>query len=188
MDHRVGFLKKLIVAPVNRTSISMSRIWSSVIKATILSMAMLGIALVFTVIPGLTGLTLKTNFSITDLLGMFLVLFLLAWIFSSFIVTVSLAIDKAETMAGLINLFNLPLMFISAILLPTVLMPDWLRTLANWNPLTWASDAMRQFAFNDPAPIHGLWLDLMLLSAVAAIMLTICAVVSRRLLNNKGGR
>jgi ABC-2 type transport system permease protein len=185
MDHRVGFLKKLIVSPVKRSSISMSRAWSAVIKATILSIAMFGLAVLFSVIPGLSGLTLKSGFSITDFIGIILVLFLLAWVFSSFIVTVSLGIEKAETISGLINLFNMPMMFISAILLPTVLMPDWLRVMANWNPLTWASDAMRQFAFNDPAPIYDLWLDLALLSIVAVMMIAICMTTSGKLLKKK---
>ena len=183
MDHRAGFLKKLIVAPVDRVSISMSRVLSSVIKSIILSIAMLGVTLVFAVVPGLDGLTLKPTFGLMDLLGIVVVLLLTAWIFSTMIVMMSLSVDKVETMSGLINLFNLPFMFISAILLPTVLMPDWLDALAHLNPLTWASDAMRQFAFNDPVPIYGLWTDLLLLGVVAAIMTVFCAIASKKLLN-----
>jgi ABC-2 type transport system permease protein len=185
MDHRVGFLKKLVVSPVNRGSISMSRAWSAVIKATILSIAMFGLAILFSVIPGLTGLTLKSGFSITDFIGIVIILFLLSWIFSAFIVTVSLGIEKAETISGLINLVNMPLMFISAVLLPTILMPDWLRVMADWNPLTWASDAMRQLAFSDPAPTNELWLDLALLSIAAAMMVAICITASGKLLKKK---
>jgi ABC-2 type transport system permease protein len=185
MDHRIGFLKKLVVSPVNRSSISMSRAWSAVIKATILSIAMFGLAILFSVIPGLTGLTLKSGFSITDFFGIVIILFLLSWIFSAFIVTVSLGIEKAETISGLINLVNMPLMFISAVLLPTILMPDWLRVMADWNPLTWASDAMRQLAFSDPAPTNELWLDLALLSIAAAMMVAICITASGKLLKKK---
>ena len=182
MDHQSGFLKKLITSPVNRASIAMSRIWSSIIKSIIVSISILGFALVLTAIPGLDGLSLKSSFSLLDLLGIILVLFLTSCIFSSLIVMISMAVDKVETMAGLINLFNLPFMFISTILLPTVLMPGWLRVMADMNPLTWASDAMRQFAFVDSALINDLWTNLLLLVIFAVVSIALCAAASRKLL------
>jgi ABC-2 type transport system permease protein len=182
-DRRFGFLRKLKVSPITRGTIPLSRILSSVIKSLVQTLLMFGIALLFTIIPGLTGLTLKSGFGIIDLLGMFLVIFLLAWMFSSLVVMISMAIENPETMLGLINLINMPLMFVSAILLPTLLMPDWLKSLADSNPLTWASDAMRQFAFVDPVPIYDLWLDVLMLAALAAFMVAICMVASKKLLS-----
>lgn len=184
-DRRFGFLKKLKVAPIPRGTIPISRMSSAVIKAIAQCMIVLAIALVFTVIPGLTGLTLKPGFNVMDFLGIFLVIFLLAWIFSSLFVTLALGIENQETMFGVINMLNLPLMFVSAIMFPTQFMPKWLATIANYNPLTWAADAMRQFAFNDPVPIYDLWLDILMLAVLAVVMIVACSLLSRRLLSNK---
>ena len=85
----------------------------------------------------------------------------------------------------MINLLNLPLMFASAALFPTAMMPDWLRTVANYNPLTWAADAMRQFAFINPDPIHSLSFNILGLLAVAVLLLGVSVVTSRKLLSNR---
>lgn len=185
MDHKSGFLNKMKVAPISRSTIPISRMLSTVLKSMLQAFIMFCIALLFTLVPGLTGLTLKSGFSIIDLLGIFFVLFLLAWILSSFVITMALAIKNPEAMLGMINLLNMPLMFVSAILFPTILMPDWLKVLANINPLTLASDAMRQFAFAGTAPIYDLWMDISILAIVAVLMFVACSIVSRRLLSNR---
>ena len=184
-DRRFGFLKKLQVAPIPRGAIPVSRMFSSIIRSMIQTLIVLGIAISFTMIPGLTGLSLKPGFSVMDFLGIYLVVFLLAWIFSSLFVTIALGIQNQETMFGIINLLNMPLMFVSAIMFPTMMMPNWLKTVANCNPLTWAADAMRQFAFNDPAPIYNIWIDLLLLALLAVGMIIVTSFISRRLLTNK---
>jgi ABC-2 type transport system permease protein len=185
LDRQSGFLKKVMVAPIRRDAIAFSRMLSIVIKAMAQTLIMFCIALSFTLIPGLTGLTLKSGFGVIDLLGMLLISFLLAWIFSSLLVTMSLAIERPETMLGLINLINMPLMFVSAILFPTILMPDWLKILSNSNPLTWAADAMRQFAFVDQAPIYDLWFDILMLAVFSIFTAVISLILSRKLLSNK---
>ncbi len=184
-DRRFGFLNKLKVAPIPRGAVPLSRIMATVIRSLIQVTIVLVIALAFTYVPGLTGLTLKAGFSIVDLAGMFFVLFLLSVAFSAMFTSVALAVENQETLFGLINLLNLPLMFASAALFPTAMMPDWLRGIANFNPLTWAADALRQFAFIDTAPIHDLWFDVLGLVVVAVVLLSISAVVSRKLLSNR---
>lgn len=184
-DRRFGFLNKLKVAPIPRGAVPLSRIMATVVRSLIQVSIVLVIALAFAYIPGLTGLTLKAGFSVTDLLGMFFVLFLLSVAFSAMFTTVALAVENQETLFGLINLLNLPLMFASAALFPTAMMPDWLRGIAEYNPMTWTADALRQFAFVDTAPIHDLWFDIIGLVAIAALLLGISAFVSRKLLSNR---
>ncbi len=184
-DRRFGFLNKLKVAPIPRGAIPLSRIMATVIRSLIQVGIVLVIALAFLYVPGLTGLSLKTGFGMMDLLGMFFVLFLLSVAFASLFTTIALAVENQETLFGVINLLNLPLMFASAALFPTAMMPEWLKNIANYNPLTWAADALRQFAFVDATPIHGLWFDVIGLMAIAAIMIVISVVASRKLLSNR---
>ncbi len=184
-DRRFGFLNKLKVAPIPRGAVPISRILATVIRSTIQVSIVLAIALAFQYVPGLTGLTLKEGFGIVDLAGMFAVLFLLSTAFASLFTTIALAVENQETLFGVINLLNLPLMFASAALFPTAMMPDWLRTVADYNPLTWAADAMRQFAFVDPDPIHSLTADILGLLAVAVLLMGASVVVSRKLLSNR---
>ena len=147
------------------------------------SLIVLVIALGFAYIPGLVGLTLSPDFSIVDLLGMVLVLTLLAIGFACVFISVALAVENQETLFGLINLLNLPVMFASAALFPLSFMPTWLQSVAKVNPLTWAADACRTFAFHNPAPIFPVWQEVLFLGIFAAIMVTISIVVARRLLD-----
>jgi ABC-2 type transport system permease protein len=184
-DRRFGFLNKLKVSPIPRGVVPLSRIMATVIRSLIQVSIVLIIALAFQYIPGLTGLSLKAGFSMMDLLGMFFVLFLLSVAFASLFTTIALAVENQETLFGVINLLNLPLMFASAALFPTAMMPDWLKTIANYNPLTWAADALRQFAFVDPNPIHSMMFDIIGLVAIAVVMVGISVVASRKLLSNR---
>lgn len=184
-DRRFRFLNKLKVAPIPRGAVPISRILATVIRSTIQVSIVLVIALAFQYVPGLTGLTLKEGFGIVDLAGMFVVLFLLSTAFASLFTTIALAVENQETLFGVINLLNLPLMFASAALFPTAMMPDWLRAVADYNPLTWAADAMRQFAFVDTSPIHSLTYDILGLLVVAVLLMGASVVVSRKLLSNR---
>ena len=146
---------------------------------------MFGIAIAFNYVPGLTGLSLKEGFGFIDILGSFGMLFLLAVGFASLFTTIALAVENQETLFGVINLINLPLMFASAALFPTTLMPDWLRGVAEYNPLTLAADGLRQLAFVNPAPIHSLEWDIIGLAIFSAALIALSIGMSRKLLSNK---
>jgi ABC-2 type transport system permease protein len=184
-DRRFGFLNKLKVSPIPRGVIPVSRILSTVIRAMIQVVIVFGIAIAFNYIPGLTGLSLKEGFGFMDILGSFGMLFLLAVGFASLFTTIALAVENQETLFGVINLINLPLMFASAALFPTTLMPDWLRGVAEYNPLTLAADGLRQLAFVNPAPIHSLEWDIIGLAIFSAALIALSIGMSRKLLSNK---
>ncbi|MDH7508428.1 MAG: ABC transporter permease [Methanomassiliicoccales archaeon] len=184
-DRRFGFLDKLRASPIPRGVIPVSRIGATVIRAMIQMLIVFVIALLFTYVPGLTGLTLNPGFNALDFVGLFLAMLLLAIAFASLFTTIALAVENQETLFGVINLLNLPIMFASAALFPTTLMPDWLKAVANYNPLTLAVDAARIFIFHNPNPIYNLWIDLGGLALFAFTLLAISVILSRKLMGAK---
>jgi ABC-2 type transport system permease protein len=182
-DRRFGFLNKLRVAPIPRGAIPISRIAASVVRSMVQVVIILIIALLFTYIPGLTGLTVSPAFNVVDLIGLFVVMLLLSVAFASLFTTIALAVQNQETLFGVINLLNLPLMFASAALFPTSMMPDWLKTVANYNPLTLAVDAARTFIFHNPNPLYDVWVDIAGLSILAVFLLALSIVISRKLMS-----
>jgi ABC-2 type transport system permease protein len=74
-------------------------------------------------------------------------------------------------------------MFASAALFPTSMMPDWLKTVANYNPLTLAVDAARTFIFHNPNPLYDVWVDIAGLFILAAFLLGLSIVISRKLMS-----
>ncbi len=184
-DRRFGFLNKLRAAPIPRGSIPVSRVVAAMIRAVISSIMVLLIALVFTQIPGLIGLTITSNFGVLEALGMLLILVLLSTAFAAIFVAISLTIKTQETLFAVINLLNLPLMFASAALFPIGGMPDWLQTAAKLNPLTLAVDGMRQLLFSGSVGIYSLEVDIIGLLVFSVTLVVIGIIVAMRALKEK---
>jgi len=185
-DRRFGFLSKLQVAPIHRIVIPLARISSTVVRCMIQASIVIALAVAFVYIPGLNGLKFATNFGGLEMLGIVLVLVLLSVGFSAVFVSLGLTVRNQETFFGLINMVNLPLMFSSNALIPIKLMPDWLATIATYNPLTFAVDALRQLAFmTSDGATHPLAIDLLGITVFSVLMIGIGALVTRSALVRK---
>lgn len=182
-DRRFGFLTKLRVAPISRGTVPLSRIIATTIRSITQAIIVFLIALAFVYVPGLIGLTVSPAFNAIDMLGLLAVLVLLAMSFSAVFITIAISIENMETLMAVVNLLNLPIMFASAALFPTSLMPGWMKVVVNLNPLTWAVDASRVFVFHNPNPINDVWLDILALAVFAGIMLAISYLVARKQLS-----
>lgn len=184
-DRQFGFLSKLQAAPLNREVIPISRIASGVIKSLVIGSVTLFIAIAIGVVPGLEGLTLGSGYGVLEFLITLLIILLLALGFGSLFTTISIRMTNTEMLMSVINLVNMPIMFASAALYPVAMMPDWMATIAKYNPLTLAVDGIRQLAFDGSDSIHSLGVDILALLIFAGIMVIICIVISRRALASK---
>jgi ABC-2 type transport system permease protein len=80
-----------------------------------------------------------------------------------------------EAANGMTSVVQFPLMFLSGIFFPLEIMPDWLRGVATFLPLTYLGDALRQTMVGG-APFVPLGVDL----AVLAGWLAVCFAISAR--------
>lgn len=80
-----------------------------------------------------------------------------------------------ESVIGISQLVNFPMMFLSGLFFPVDFMPAWIRPAVNAMPLTYLADALRQIMVGAP-PVHPLGLDL----AVLAGWLVISAILAVR--------
>jgi ABC-2 type transport system permease protein len=180
-DRKTGFLAKLQVAPIPRASIPISRMTSTVVKSLLQAVVVLVLAAAFAFIPGLSGLKFSPDFGILDALGIavFLILLGLAALF----VALGLIVKSEETLFGLINLLNFPLMFTSSALIPIALMPDWLTMIARYNPITFVVDGMRQLVFHTSVGAeYSIGVDLLGIAIFAVLMMSLGAVLARKAL------
>jgi len=133
-DKRLGYMNKLLVAPIPRTSIVLGKMLSAMVRGAIQCLIVLAIAF------GL-GVTVETG-----AIGVILII-LISGIFSLGLASISIAaaagMKRHETFFAFVNLLNMPLMFLSNALFPTALMPDWMRTIASVNPFSFCVDATR---------------------------------------------
>jgi len=143
-DRRFGFLNKLLVAPIPRGSIVLAKVSSSVIRGMFQVLLVFGIAFAF-------GLQVGHAFGILDFFGVLAALFLLSLGLSSMFLAITIRIKSHETVIAVANLLNLPLMFASNALFPIKQMPEWLQTIAKFNPISYAADAVRTFILHSSA-------------------------------------
>jgi len=81
-----------------------------------------------------------------------------------------------DSVTGLSQLVNFPMMFLSGLFFPVDIMPAWIRPVINAMPLTYLADALRQIMVG-AIPLHALWIDLIVLAA----WLAVCAILAVRL-------
>ncbi len=143
-DRRFGFLDKLLVAPIPRGSIVLAKVSSSVIRGMFQALLVFSIAFAF-------GLQVGDAFGILDFFGVLAALFLLSLGLSSMFLAIAIRIKSHETVIAVANLLNLPLMFASNALFPISQMPEWLQSVANFNPISYAGNAVRAFILHSSA-------------------------------------
>jgi ABC-2 type transport system permease protein len=79
-----------------------------------------------------------------------------------------------EAANGITQVVQLPMMFLSGIFFPLELMPDWLRGVAVFMPLTYLGDALRQTMVGG-APFAPLGVDVLVLGAWLIVSMLISA-------------
>lgn len=175
-DRRFGFLNRLLVAPIRRESIFLSRVISGVVRSLIQVTVIFAISTIF-------GLGFGQGFSPAHVLGVLFALALLALGLASIFTAMATAISSHETLFAISNLVNLPLMFTSNALFPIRQMPFWLQGVANVNPITYAASTIRSLILANSS-IDGLIPNYAYLTIFALSSLFIGALVSRRTLGS----
>lgn len=174
-DRRLGFLNKALSTPVSRAVI----IFSKVLSATLRSMFQAGLIIVIALA---LGLQFGGGFNPLYILGVFAMMFLLCIGLSSLFIAITIRSTRMETPMAVMNLITLPLMFASNAFFPTKFMPDWLQTVAKFNPMTYTTDAVRQLLiFSTDWGQVGM--DFLYVGVFTVIVATIGIVLSWRFLS-----
>lgn len=133
-DIREGFLQKMWAAPIDKSSIVIGRVIVMVILNLIQLAALFIMAFA-------TGQTIKTG--IAGLLMIVLMASLLVGTVSSLSILIAYSVKQEFSFGVISSFFVLPVLFVSNVFVPTSLMPDWLGTLAELNPVSIVTDGMR---------------------------------------------
>jgi ABC-2 type transport system permease protein len=135
-DINTGFLQKILVTPVNRSTILLGRLSSDAFRVVVQSIIILVLAYALgfklaTGIPGIIG-------------TLFIIAFFgLAW---SGISLTRLRTKSAETVFGIAGFLTFPLLFMSTALVPQTAMPSWMQSVSSVNPISFAVNAVRDMS------------------------------------------
>lgn len=131
-DRREGFLQSVLVAPVWRSSIAFGKICGGATLAFLQGLVFIILAptlgIAFRLVPTLfiLGMLFAISFGLTAL-G-----FLIAW-----------QMESTQGFHAIMNLFLMPMWFLSGALFPLESAPQWLRWLMIFDPLTYGVAALR---------------------------------------------
>ena len=133
-DIRSGYLTKILATTANRSAILMGRILSDVFRVIVQSSIILALAYALGVYPA------------TGPIGYLLVLltvafFSLAW--SGISLALGLKTKNAESVFGIAGFLTFPLLFMSTALVNRDFMPDWMKTVSTYNPISITVNAIR---------------------------------------------
>jgi ABC-2 type transport system permease protein len=133
VEYRTGYMDKLRAMPMKRWSILAAEMVPVFLQAA----AMAGIILIISLLMGAS--------IVTGIPG-FLLILGLAGLFGLCLAGISFIpalLTKSEQATSTISLLLFPVVFMSTAFVPVELMPDWMRTVNEWNPISYLIEAIR---------------------------------------------
>lgn len=133
-DLETGVIDRFLVSPASRFSIVGGRLMNLAVTIIVQSGVLVTL-----------GFLLGARFpgGIQSVPVLMLCAVLLAIPFGSLSLAMALAVRKEESVIGAVNFILLPLTFLSPVFMSPGLMPDWIKMVANLNPVNWAVSAAR---------------------------------------------
>ncbi len=163
-DLRHGVMEKMLVAPIMRSSIVLSRLLHNGFTVVIQVFLLI-------VVAALIGAGLPQG---QGLFWVWVVVLLLAIGFSAISNALAMFLKQEEPLVVMGNMLTLPLLFFSSALVPEAFMPPWMQIVSRANPVTYGVEAVRacyQGQFHPPFWISlGVLVSFSLVSVMAAIM------------------
>lgn len=132
-DRMLGFFNKFLALPPPRESILFGKILVITIRGLIQSTIILGFAFML-------GAKL---YSPLQVLTTYLILVIFGVLLSAFSTTLAIYVGEHDQYAAVTAMISMPIFFTSSAMMPYDSMPDWLRTFASLNPLSFAIDGIR---------------------------------------------
>lgn len=137
-DRAGGYLDRLLVAPVSRATIALTKVFGTVLFGLSQSIILLVLAIPF-------GLQVS-NLSAVSVLASMAGIFLLAWGYAALFMVLSLRIRRWADMQ-LISSLNFPIMLFSKVFYPSSRLPTWMVTFTTYNPVSFSADISRILMF-----------------------------------------
>jgi len=153
LDRQLGYLNTLLSSPISRASIYFSGVLQNFAKAMVIALLTFTVALV---LPN--GLELSAGFNVLDFLGVFAAFALLAFGFCCLFTTVAFSVKAVDSLVAIANFVAFPVVFISNAMFPTASFPDWMKNIAQVNPVSKADEAARLLIVNGSLTTSQFWL------------------------------
>jgi ABC-2 type transport system permease protein len=169
-DREFGFLKEVLVAPINRASVATGK----TLGAATVAMIQGSIIMLFAPLIGV-ALTTATAAAMLPLM------FLLAITMGAFGVLLATRIRSMEAFQVVTQMLLFPMIFLSGVFIPLDEAPAWMSNLTKINPATYGITSIRQVALGETSgtafgvnlfgQTMSLWNNVGILAVIGAVMI-----------------
>lgn len=173
-ERDLGILHKFLVSPAPRSALILGRALSSGVRG--LSQALIVIALAL-----LLGVKLRVE--PVSIAGIAVSVMLGAAVFSTFSLIVACLVKTRERFMGIGQVLTMPLFFASNAIYPLEMMPDWLRSIARFNPLTYQVDALRTLMIEGAQSSYGVGIDFGVQILIFGVLVTVATKLYPTIVN-----
>jgi ABC-2 type transport system permease protein len=160
---RAGVIERFRVTPVSRFALLLGRALRDILVLVAQSLVLLLLSIPFGLHATVSGLAVMVG--LVALIGLGA---------ASLAYAAALALRSEDSYAPLIFTISLPVLLLSGVLLPLTFAPAWLRTIADFNPLSYAVVAARDM-FNGNAGDVAVLKGVAIMLALAVVGVTIGA-------------
>ncbi|MGH2445414.1 MAG: ABC transporter permease [Candidatus Limnocylindria bacterium] len=181
-DREFGFLKEVLVAPIDRSAVAIGKALGGATQAMIQGFILL-------ILAPLIGIEL----TIASVLLLIPFVFVLAFALSSLGVALASRMKSMQGFQMVMNFLVMPMFFLSGSLFPLSGLPDWMTVLTRLDPVTYGMDPLRRIMLGASIPggadalgltIFGwtlpIGVEALILLAFGAVMLGIAVLNFRR--------
>lgn len=133
-ERDLGITHKFLATPTPRTALVLGKALSAGIRC---------LPLMFIIYVLSALLSVRVDWNPISIFGVILLLFLGATLFSTFSLIIACLVKTRERFMGIGQIMTMPLFFASNAIYPISMMPDWLKWISHFNPLTYMIDGMR---------------------------------------------
>jgi ABC-2 type transport system permease protein len=171
-ERDLGLVQKLLVTPASRGSLVLGKALAGGARALVQAVIVYIAAVAIGVGVRLDPLSIA-QVAVVVVLG--------SSLFATFSLVIACLVRSRERFMGIGQLLTMPLFFASSAVYPIELMPDWLRIVANLNPLTYMVDALRALMVNGAPSPRGVGVDVAVLAIVLVLLVALGAKLYPRL-------
>jgi len=139
-DREFGFMKELLVAPIDRSAIAIGKAFGGATQAVFQGIILLALA-------PFVGVTLTVEHTL-ELLAFMIVL---AFGLSSMGVAIAARMRSMQGFQMVMNFLMMPMFFLSGALFPLVGLPGWMTVLTRIDPASYGIDPIRRVLLGAPA-------------------------------------
>jgi ABC-2 type transport system permease protein len=164
-DKQFGFIKETFVAPVPRYKIILGRILGGATTSSFQGFLVFLVSLLF-------------GFKITKLMSLilgFVFMFLIAFVFASLGTIIASILDDIQGFQLIMSFLVMPTFLFSGAIFPLNNLPEFLKFIAQFNPLSYGVDGLR-WALISNSYFGGIF-DLFVLSLVSLIFVSIATYI-----------